>query len=367
MLHIRTLTLAFSFFCSCTLLSSVAHADPLLDQGLKKMATEIGQFLDEEGLPKHMIVGDFTGTPKLKASGGIEISRAIVEQLEAAGIKVSDDGPLQLMGKFKLKEAKQHLQDDFESLALEIEALILDSEDEELAELPISVFGSIALQLAGQTVDVPPKASEKQRQETLIHQVDHPPTKIDNVKTKPSPTSPFSMEIFVLKGNQMSPCKPELDSQSRSFVQLNKGDEYIVRLTNDASFEAAVTLTIDGVNMFVDAQDAPKDSRLIIYPGTHVDIPGWYFTKTHSKAFEIGGYEESVAKRVGNSTGVGMITAAFSASWDPKGPRPSDEPGGKSKSINKATKQGRDLDKNYVQLDREFGQIRSIITVRYDR
>ncbi len=158
-----------------------------------------------------------------------------------------------------------------------------------------------------------------------------------------------------------------MDSKNRSFVQLNRGEEYIVRLSNDASFEAAVTLTIDGVNMFVDAKDAPTDSRLIVYPGTHIDIPGWYFTKTNSKAFEIGGYEESVAKRVGSSTGVGTISAAFSASWAPNGPRPADEPGGNSKSINKATKQGRDVNKNYVQLKRDFGQIRSIITVRYDR
>ncbi len=345
---------------------SISHADPLLDQGLKKMAEEIKGFLQDEKLPLKIVVGDFTAPPRLKASGGVEISRAIAEQLKNTGIDVSDDAKQQLMGNFKLKEKKQHPQDSFESLALEIEAIILDGEDEELAELPISVFGSVALQIAGQTVDVPADLPEGLKQETLIRQIKQPPTKVEQAKTKPSDTSPFGMEILVNSNNQLSSRSPKLDNQSRAFVDLHRGEEYVVRLYNDASFEAAVCLTVDGVDVFVDAADAPKDSRFIIYPGTHIDVPGWYFTKTNSKAFEIGGYEESVAHRVGNSTGIGTITASFQACWDPSGPRPADEPGGNAKGGN-ATKQGRDINKNYVQLTREFGDVRAVISVRYDR
>ena len=104
------------------LAATITHADPLLDQGLAKMADEIKKFIQEEKRPASIIVGDFSGLPKLKASGGVEISRSIAEQLEKAGIKVSDDAQLQLMGKFKLAEKKQHPQDQFESLSLEIEA-----------------------------------------------------------------------------------------------------------------------------------------------------------------------------------------------------------------------------------------------------
>lgn len=341
-------------------------ADPLLDQGLKKMAQEIKSILSEEGLPARIMVGDFSAPPRLKASGGVEISRAIATQFTAAGIDVSEEAEQQLMGKFTLKEMKQHPQDTFESLALKIVATVLDRDDEELRELSINVFGSVALQIAGQTVDFPADLPEGLKQETLIRQVKEPPTKLEQGKTKPSASSPFGMEILVNSNNRLSSRSPRLDSKSRSFVELHRGEEYIVRLYNDADFEAAVTLTIDGVDIFVDAQDAPKDSRLILYPGTHIEVPGWYFTKTNSKAFEVGGYEESVAKRVGNSTGIGTITAAFRACWDPDGPRPADEPSGKAKG-GKATKQGRDINKNYVQLIRDFGDVRSVVTVRYDR
>ena len=348
------------------LAATITHADPLLDQGLAKMADEIKKFIQEEKRPASIIVGDFSGLPKLKASGGVEISRSIAEQLEKAGIKVSDDAQLQLMGKFKLAEKKQYPQDQFESLSLEIEATILDGDGNELAELPINVFGSVALQIAGQTGEFPTDLPEGLRQEQLIKQTKVPTTQTENTKTKPSATSPFALEVLVRNGNQLASRSPKLDSQSRSSVDLHLGEEYVVRLHNSASFEAAVTLTIDGVDMFVDAKDVPKDSRLIVFPGKSIDVPGWYVTKTNTKAFEIGGYEESVAKRVGNSTNIGTITATFRACWDPTGAPPADEPRGTPKG-GKATKQGRDIDKNYVQITRDFGEVRAVISVRYDR
>jgi hypothetical protein len=344
-----------------------AHGDELLDQGLAMMAKEIKSFLAEEKLPTKVIVGDFSGVPKLKASGGVEISRSIKSQLEAAGLTVDDDADTQIMGKFKLVEKRQHPQDEFDSLGLEILAQIFDGNGDPLAELPISVFGSVVLQISGASgVDIPPMMPEKQRQEKMIEQVKNPPTSTDQGKTKPTATSPFSVEILVVKGNQLEKRPATLDQQKRANVDLHQGEEYVVRLHNAADFEAAVTLTIDGVDMFVDATDAPSNSRIIVAPGKYADVPGWYISKTNTKAFQIGGYEQSVAKRVGNSTGIGTITAAFRASWDPKGPPPVDEPSGQPKG-GKATTQGRDLAKNYEIVTRDFGDVRAVVSVRYDR
>ena len=343
-----------------------ALADELLDQGLAKMAEEIRKFIDEEKLPREMIVGDFSGAPRLKASGGVEIGRSIAAQLEKAGIRVHDQAALQLLGKFKLSDKKQFPEDEFESLALEIDATVLDSSDAELVELPISVFGSVALQIAGQTVDVPATLPEPDRQKLINTQIKAPPTTVDKGQIKPSSSSPFAIEILTSNANRLTSRTPKLDSSSRAFVDLHQGEEYVVRIYNSAPFDAAVSLAIDGVDMFIDAKDAPPNSRLIVFSGKHIDVPGWYITRTNTKAFEIGGYEDSVAKRVGNSTAIGTVTATFRACWDPNGPRPADEPGGAPKG-GKATKQGRDLEKNYVELVRDFGQVRSIVSVRYDR
>jgi hypothetical protein len=361
--------MAWPFVVVLSFLGSLrsAHGDELLDQGLAMMAKEIKSFLAEEKLPSKVIVGDFSGVPKLKASGGVEISRSIKTQLEAAGLSVNDDADTQIMGKFKLVEKRQHPQDKFDSLALEILALVLDGDGNELAELPISVFGSVVLQISGASgVDLPPTMPEPQRQQMMIEQVKNPPTNTDQGKTKPTATSPFAMEILVVKGNQLEKRPATLDPQKRANVDLHQGEEYVVRLHNMANFEAAVTLTIDGVDMFVDATDAPPNSRIIVAPGKYVDVPGWYISKTNTKAFQIGGYEQSVAKRKGNSTGIGTITAAFRASWDPNGPCPADEPAGAPKG-GKATTQGRDLAKNYELVTRDFGDVRAVVSVRYDR
>jgi hypothetical protein len=361
--------MAWPFVVVLSFLGSLrsAHGDELLDQGLAKMAEAIKSFLKEEKLPSKVIVGDFSGVPKLKASGGVEISRSIKSQLEAAGLTVDDDADTQIMGKFKLVEKRQHPQDEFDSLGLEILAQIFDGNGDPLAELPISVFGSVVLQISGASgVDIPPMMPEKQRQEKMIEQVKNPPTSTDQGKTKPTATSPFSVEILVVKGNQLEKRPATLDQQKRANVDLHQGEEYVVRLHNAADFEAAVTLTIDGVDMFVDATDAPSNSRIIVAPGKYADVPGWYISKTNTKAFQIGGYEQSVAKRVGNSTGIGTITAAFRASWDPKGPPPVDEPSGQPKG-GKATTQGRDLAKNYEIVTRDFGDVRAVVSVRYDR
>ena len=97
--------------------------DPLLDEGLSRMASEIGKFLDEEKRPRVVIVGDFSGIPSLKASGGVELSRQLTAKLAIAKIDVSDDAETQIMGSFKTVNTKQHASDDFESLALDVRTI----------------------------------------------------------------------------------------------------------------------------------------------------------------------------------------------------------------------------------------------------
>lgn len=344
-----------------------SRADELLDQGLAKMATEIKSFLEKEKLPSEIIVGDFIGSPKLRTSGGVEIGRSIKKQLETAGLTVSDDANIQVWGQFRLIEKRQLPQDEFDSLALEIVAHILDGNGDELAELPIRVFGSVVLQIAGASgMEIPQDIPEKERQEKLIEQLKSPATTTEQGTVKPSAESPFAVEILVKNGGATQQRSATLDAQKRAYVDLHQGEEYVVRVHNTADFEVAVTLTIDGVDMFVDATDAPKNCRIIVPPGKFADVPGWYISKTLTKAFEIGGYEQSVAKRVGNSTGLGTITAAFRACWKSDDQRPSDEPSGVPAG-GKATTQGRDLTKNYSVVTRDFGDVRAVVSVRYDR
>jgi hypothetical protein len=338
----------------------------LLDRGLAKMAKEIQAFLAEEKLPSKVVVGDFNGVTKLKASGGVEISRSIKIQLEAAGVTVKNDADTQIMGKFKLVEKRQHPQDQFDSLALEILATILDGDGNELAELSMSVFGSVVLQISGASgVEIPSTMPEPQRQEKMIEQVKNPPTSIDQGKAKPTVRSPFAVEILVVKGNQLEMRPATLDEQKRANFDLHPSEEYVIRLHNTANFESAVTLTIDGVDIFVDATDAPPNSRILVAPGKHVDVPGWYLSKAKVRPFQFDGYFAGSDDRFRTSTGVGTITAAFRASWTPDGTRPADESKGDPKCP--PTKLGFEFANNNELVARYFGDVRAVVSMRYDR
>ena len=349
-------------------------ADRLLDQGMRKMAVEIKKYLDAEGLPKSMIVGDFSGAPRLKASGGVELSRSIAEHLEAAGLRVSDDGELQLLGNFKLTEKRQFPGEAFDSLALEIEATILDGSDDELVTLEFAIFGSVTLQIAGIDVDIPAKATDAEREKEIIDAGPRPQTQLRGTIVRAAPTSLFGLELLVNNANKLSSRTPTLDSKRRAFVKLHKGEEFVVRLWNDADHEVAVDLTVDGVSAFVLAKKKRvRNSLFIVAPHSSYVVPGWFWDLSNTNAFEIGGYAKSVNKQVGGSSaGVGTISARFRASWGGDVPRPVDEPraGANSKDAaapGKAVVLGRDLKKNYEQVDRDFGVVRAVVNIRYDK
>ena len=358
--------LRIAFGAIAWLTTSACFADPILDNGMARMAKKVSEFLEAENLPQELIVGDFTAPPRLRASGGVEISRSIMSHLKKEGVKVHEDAEYQLLGKFFLRQEKELPEDDFESTCLEIEATLLDGNDEEIAFLPLKVFGSVGLQLTGQTVNVSVNLPENKRQEVLAKQLRSAPTAIQKNQILAAPGSPFAIEIIVNQNGREVARTPEVDTKNRAFVPLHRGEEYSVRLHNSAPFDAGVTLQVDGVNMFVDATDISPDARIIVRSGKSVVVPGWYINNEKSKAFEIGDYSESVAKRVGQSLGIGTVTATFSACWDPNARPPEDEPSGSTKGKT-ATKQGRDIEKKYRSVKVKFGRVRSIIAVRYSR
>jgi hypothetical protein len=175
------------------------------------------------------------------------------------------------------------------------------------------------------------------------------------------------MEI-VVKGKARAATLQE-DTQL-PFVEMTKGEEYVVRLHNRSDFAVGVRLMIDGVSMFVDSKDAPPDSLVIVGPGKVVEIQGWWISAQGSsamKAFEVGEAADSVATRVKSPTSkIGTISASFHAAWPSDGRPPQDERLAGKNSL--GTKQGRDLSQNnQVRKNLIFGACRSIITIRYDR
>ena len=338
-------------------------------KAMESVAVAVEDFLENEDLPKEIALGPINGLPNLKSSGGAEVRRTLRQAFESKSVRVDDDAKTQILGSYRLIEERQLPSHDFKSLGLEVTLQIMDENGNALAEPEIKVWGKQILQIAGLNVDLPTSGSEKVRQEEIIRQRHKPNTKVTGNQVRTG--GPFGIEIVVNNSGRHESRRPRLDSKQRPFVDLHQKEEYFVRIHNNASFESAVTLLIDGVNVFVNATQAGlgPSNQFIVGAGNSIDIPGWVITQKNSKAFEVSGYEGSVAAQHGrpeNNPDIGSVTAVFQASWADKSQRPSDEPRGTAKG-SKATRQGRDIDKEYAVVKRAFGAIRSTITVRYDR
>lgn len=365
------LLFAFVFFVSGPAISFAATNDTeeVVKQAMNGVAEAVDNFLDTENLPKEIALGPINGLPNLKSSGGAEVRRSLRLAFADRKIHIDDDAKTQILGSYRLIEEQQHPTDDFKSLGLEVTLQIMDQNGNALAEPEIKVWGKQILQIAGLNVDLPTRGSEKSRQQEIIRQRHNPNTKVANNEVRTG--GPFGVEVIVNNGGRLESRKPRLDAKQRAFVDLHEKEEYVIRIHNNANFESAVSVLIDGVNVFVNATQSGlgPSNHFIVPAGKSADIPGWVITKKKSKAFEVSGYEGSVAAQQGrpeHNPDIGSVTAVFRASWSDKSDRPGDEPRGAAKG-GKATRQGRDINQEYAVLKREFGTVRSTITVRYSR
>src|SRR5262249_7621609 len=141
------------------------------------------------------------------------------------------------------------------------------------------------------------------------------------------------------------------------YVTLHKDDVYEVVLYNESQYEAAVSLNIDGMSMFVfssglDPKAGPDSyPRLIIDPGKPFEAKGWHISNERIDEFLVTKKAESVGAKFRQRGGVGTITACFSAAW------PKDEP--RTRSGDAGTGRGGQLDAQFVTVRRDFGAPRA--------
>jgi len=331
-----------------------AEEDRALDDGLQRLAKEVAGVISREGGEKAVVVGDFIGAPRLRAAGGSGISQLLSAALKAESVAVRDTAPYQLHGTFKAADGRAAKADAFDSVALRIEATVLDGRDRELEKLAINIFGDSPLQFVGGTGNLPtakPGESSKEREDAKRQAVDAPRAAVVGTQILSTAESPFGIEVLVSK----QPRPPHLEA-GRAYVDLRKGEEYVVRLYNRAPFEAAVTLTVDGLSMFVFSEEGNFGSQVLVPPGRFVEIPGWYVTKDKTDKFEIGGYADSAAaSKLVPSTSVGVITATFHEAVEGSGKDPN------------ATKRGQQIGFSYSEAKRIVKPPIAVVSVRYER
>ena len=339
-----------------------AHAGSNLRQELAVVADNVSKFLkarEEDSIA----IAEFPGPAQLAASSGPTIVQILTEELEKKGVAVKRRSNLSIEGRYR-----DAIDAASKRLAAQISGQVVDRAGQVLFEFNRGVFGDTTLsELFGVTAELPAAADDKTRDELLRKQLDEPQVTLKSSRISASPDSPYAIELLVAAGNEHRSCQASND-EGMAFVELQRDQTYAVRLINDSPHDAAVTLTIDGLGMFSFSEH--KEYRhVIIAAHSQALIKGWHRTNQVSDAFVITEYAKSAAAELKSSAPTGSITATFAAAWPKGSAPPADEPKNPSDYARSgdATGRGPQVSMQYKVVERNFGVVRSTVSVRYKK
>lgn len=358
-----------AFVCLSLWLSSPGAASAAnkaldLDGATKTMAQRISQTL--AGLGEEAVsIGQFTSPPQLAASGGAGISKLLADHLTKAGMPVKRRASVGVQGEFRDKLDAQGKP------AVEILTELVDRRGEVLLSFPQEVAAAqdVASTL-GLTFEAPADKPAKKQAEKIKESIEKPKVELVGTKAKAAPESPYAIEVQVNDGPQGAYiAHPIFEEEGLAFVDIAKGRLYAVHLINDSPHDAAVTLTIDGLNVFAFSEN--QDYRHFIVPAkSEGTILGWHRDNRVSDAFQITEYSKSAAAELlPDSASLGTITASFAAAWPEDENPPSDEFDARllGRGSGNATGRGPEVKAGYREVRRHTGRVRASISVRYDK
>jgi hypothetical protein len=213
-----------------------------------------------------------------------------------------------------------------------------------------------------------PAGGQESRNKQLKNALYNPSCYVDGSKVCTKLGSPYAVEVLVKRGANYVPT-PARQDKGLAFVGLNKSDVYALRLHNNTDYEAGVQVTVDGLSMFRFSEQVGKNGQpfqyVIVAPRSHVDVKGWFVNLDYTDEFRIVPLGQARIAQFKTSSKVGVITAAFVAAWE-KGnakKRPHDEP--QARSVE--TDRGNTISQNYREIERDYGAVRSTISIRYSK
>ncbi len=311
-------------------------------------------------------VGGFTAAASVKGGAGPEIQMKLSKILQEMGANVdADDYRYEITGNYlPYNDRESDLQ------GVKLVGRLVDAEDgTTLGEFPRFVFGPEAVpRMLGLSVASKGSLDPQVQSVAFRKAIKKPKTFLQGPQVLASPVSQYSVEILVRRGNRYVPQTARIDGKSRPFVDLARNDVYAVRLVNHSDHEAAVKLTIDGVNVFAFSQQSPQPKYWVVppkrngQPGTTI-VRGWDKNDGVSLEFKIVDFPDSAAARVNlrPSQSIGMLTATFAACWSDDKDRP------RSEGRTRATGFGKEIVDKKTRVKRNIGAVRDVVSIRYER
>ena len=229
-----------------TVLAGPVRADEALRTELAAIARGIAEAV--KGLGHDTVaVGEFTGPAQLATSSGPVITKTLAEELSKNGVAVKRVAAVGVKGEFEdVKDKQSGL------LAARIKGTVTDRTGQVLFTFSRGVFGdNVLAALFGTTAKLPPDLSPAKRNAELEKSLDKPKVHVQGAQVSAAADSPYAVEILAAPqpgGRYAS--RPATIQDGLAFVPLRRGEVFGVKLINRSPHDAAVTLTIDGLNLY---------------------------------------------------------------------------------------------------------------------
>jgi hypothetical protein len=359
----RTRPLAALFLVLLAVLPAAhARADDL-NRALGKFSEQIKQLLDVEG-ESAIALNQFTAPARLASNASSGIRKALEGELKKREILVKNSARLEVNGDYR--EAEDPIR---KKTVVRIHGRVVDQNSGRLlSEYNMNVDNLTSIAgLVGATMVVPLEPVREERERAIRDGIQKPSTYVVSTRISAGPKSPFAVEVLVgpSRNGELRP-RPATVVEGQAYMNIQTSERYAIRLINDAPFEVAATLTIDGLSLFA-FSDNPEYRYVIVPERSSGLITGWHRTNSEAEEFVVTEYPRSAAtsRSLTPSTELGMITVCFAAAWPASGNPPPDE-GMEGRSI-KATGRGPITKANFVEVERKTGKLRAAISVRYTK
>src|SRR5688572_6468408 len=336
-----------------------AEATEKLRKELAVVANSLAKAL--KGMDETSVaMGAFKGPSTLPTSSGPLFTKLLKEELEKQSINVNTGSKYLIKGEYMdVIDARSN------KLAVQFKGELTDK-----SNTPVLTFNRGAIEsdttlasLFGITTELASNATPEKRDEALQNGLDKPKVFINETRVSATKASPYAIEMLVA-GRP----RPSVDDEGLAFCKIARDEIYGLRVYNNSPFDAAVTISIDGLSIFAFSENR-NYTHYIIPPNSKADILGWHRSNQVSDSFRVVAYADSeVAKALPASGSVGTITAVFAAAWDANGSPPPDEaPRSKGAPPADATGRGPSVAAKFVEVVKDVGVARSSVSIRYTR
>jgi hypothetical protein len=313
------------------------------------------------------------GPTMYPGSGPSLVTELLATHLGNLGVAVkSGRAQVGLSGDMKIREVKDAGGGKVSSLVVVITLNFVDRNDNPLLSLDSQKINVIDRAEVARIIGIPfepgsgghpsptPGHQNPPRTgENIYDGFDDPHQHISGTVIRAKNAGLFGIEV--VRGSQACPANVD---EGLAYVKLAKTDKCHVRLINDAPYEVAVRLTLDGVDCFWFSQK--QKGMWIVPPHSKLTVKGWQIDSTYAREFQIVPFEKSVAAKIGAIGKVGVIAASFHRSYqEHESYAVGDSP---LKSVPPiGIGEGAEFVNRVKTVKRKVGKIRALVPVRYTK